>query len=64
MRGLLKQLVTRIYFPDDAANATDPVLASVPAARRDTLIARPADDHVLEWNVVLSGQGETVFFEL
>ena len=64
MRGLLKQLVTRIYFPDDAANATDPVLASVPAARRETLIARRAGDHVLAWNVVLSGQGETVFFEL
>jgi protocatechuate 3,4-dioxygenase alpha subunit len=64
MRGLLKQLVTRIYFPDDPANATDPVLASVPAERRDTLVARPTGDHTLEWNVVLNGQGETVFFEL
>jgi protocatechuate 3,4-dioxygenase alpha subunit len=63
MRGLLKQLVTRVYFPD-AANATDPVLASVPAERRDTLIARPIGDRVLEWNVVLNGEGETVFFEL
>src|SRR6185295_16089268 len=35
MRGLLKHLATRIYFPDEtAANAADPVLKLVPAARR------------------------------
>src|SRR5918998_1803466 len=29
-RGLLKQLVTRIYFPDEeAANSTDPLLSSI-----------------------------------
>ena len=62
MRGLLKHLVTRIYFPGNPANAADPVLRSVPAARRGTLIARAAD-HALEWNVVLNGPDETVFFE-
>jgi protocatechuate 3,4-dioxygenase alpha subunit len=62
MRGLLKQLQTRIYFPDDPANADDPVLALVPAERRSTLIARRNGD-VLEWNVVLQGKGETVFFD-
>ena len=62
MRGLLKQLQTRIYFPDDPANADDPVLALVPAERRSTLIARRNAD-VLEWNVVLQGKGETVFFD-
>ena len=40
MRGQLKQLVSRIYFPDDPANAEDPVLALVPAERRATLIAK------------------------
>src|SRR5262245_45457968 len=30
MRGLLKRLVTRIYFPDDPRNATDYVLHRVP----------------------------------
>ncbi len=40
MRGLLKHLVTRIYFPDDPANAEDPVLKLVPVERRHTLIAR------------------------
>jgi protocatechuate 3,4-dioxygenase alpha subunit len=63
MRGMLKHLFTRIYFDGDAANASDPVLAQVPEARRDTLLARgaPAD---LRWNVVLQGRNETVFFDL
>ena len=63
MRGMLKQLSTRIYFPDEPANASDPVLQSVPAERRGTLIARRAADAVLRWDVVLQGAGETVFFE-
>ena len=63
MRGMLRQLVTRIYFPDEEANATDLVLARVPVERRDTLIAKRLDDGTLQWNVVLQGEGETVFFE-
>ena len=39
-RGLLVQLYTRIYFADEAANASDPILTLVPADRRDTLIAK------------------------
>ena len=62
MRGLLKQLVTRMYFPDDAANAEDPVLALVPAERRRTLIATRKPDGSLEWNLRLQGNEETVFF--
>jgi len=65
MRGLLKHLITRVYFPDEAANAEDPVLKLVPADRRATLIARrsPSDKAALEWNVILQGQDETVFFD-
>jgi protocatechuate 3,4-dioxygenase alpha subunit len=63
MRGLLKQLQTRVYFPDDPANADDPVLSLVPSERRATLIARKHGDGVLEWNVVLQGKNETVFFD-
>ena len=64
MRGLLKQLNTRIYFPEDAANADDAVLQSVPATRRGTLIAKPVAGQpgALEWNVIVQGDGETVFF--
>jgi protocatechuate 3,4-dioxygenase alpha subunit len=63
MRGLLKHLMTRIYFPDETrANEADPVLKLVPAERRSTLIARPAASG-LEWDVVLQGERETVFFD-
>ncbi len=62
MRGMLRHLQTRIYFPDDPANAEDPVLSSVPRARRGTLIAAQRDGK-LEWNVRLQGEGETVFFD-
>jgi protocatechuate 3,4-dioxygenase alpha subunit len=63
MRGLLKQLLTRMYLPDEPANTDDPVLSLVPAERRATLVARKAGDGVFEWNVVLQGKNETVFFD-
>jgi len=62
-RGLLKHLVTRIYFEDETSNANDPVLGAVPANRRSTLIARSVGSNEFEWNVVLQGENETVFFE-
>jgi protocatechuate 3,4-dioxygenase, alpha subunit len=63
MRGLLKQLMTRMYFPDDPANVDDAVLALVPSERRSTLVARRSADGILEWNVELRGKNETVFFD-
>jgi protocatechuate 3,4-dioxygenase, alpha subunit len=65
MRGLLRRLVTRIYFPDEPLNQTDPVLAVVPAERHATLIAasNEADKHSLVWDVHLQGENETVFFD-
>jgi protocatechuate 3,4-dioxygenase, alpha subunit len=65
MRGMLKQLTTRVYFPGDPANAEDAVLQSVPQARRETLLAKSVAGRAgaLEWSVVLQGAGETVFFD-
>ena len=65
MRGLLKHLLTRVYFPGDPSNAEDPVLKLVPAERRATLIAKnvAADASELEWTVILQGKDETVFFD-
>jgi protocatechuate 3,4-dioxygenase, alpha subunit len=64
-RGLLNRCVTRLYFADEAeANATDPVLASVPEARRGTLLAQPDGDGGYTWDIRLQGDGETVFFAL
>jgi protocatechuate 3,4-dioxygenase alpha subunit len=61
-RGLLRHLITRMYFPDQPANETDPVLQSVPEERRGTLIARTQSAGNLEWNIVLQAEDETVFF--
>ncbi len=63
MRGMLKHLATRIYFPDEQSNAEDPLLKLVPPARRATLIAKHKAKAVLEWNIVLQGKNETVFFD-
>jgi protocatechuate 3,4-dioxygenase alpha subunit len=63
MRGLLKQLATRMYFPDEPGNGRDPILKLVPPARQSTLIARRKSQGVMEWNIVLQGKGETVFFD-
>ena len=61
-RGLLRHLVTRIYFPDEpAANERDAVLNLVDPARRHTLIAR-AEGKVLRFDIRLQGDEETVFF--
>jgi protocatechuate 3,4-dioxygenase alpha subunit len=62
MRGSLRHLLTRMYFPDDPANADDPVLSRVPAARRHTLIAQRRDGG-LEWSIRMQGPDETVFFD-
>jgi protocatechuate 3,4-dioxygenase alpha subunit len=65
MRGLLKHLITRMYFPDDPANADDGVLQRVAAPRRGTLIAKPVAGRAgaLCWNVIVQGDDETVFFD-
>jgi protocatechuate 3,4-dioxygenase alpha subunit len=64
MRGLLKPLYTRIYFSDEPANDSDPVLGLVPAPRKSTLIAaKEPGSNLFRWNVVLQGENETVFFE-
>ncbi len=61
-RGLIKRLVTRLYFSDSPQNETDPILDLVPAARRSTLIAQ-RDGKLWRFDIVLSGANETVFFD-
>jgi len=65
-RGLLRQLCTRVYFAGDPDLETDPVLALVPADRRSTLLATPAEgaSGTWEWHLHLQGPAETVFFDL
>lgn len=63
-RGLLKRLVTRIYFPGEPLNAGDAVLNAIAPARRSTLIAQVERPGVLRFDIVLQGEHETVFFDV
>ena len=63
-RGLLRSLVTRIYFDSDP---DDPILQSVEPGRRTTLIAErddSTDPPTYRFDIHLQGEHETVFFEL
>jgi protocatechuate 3,4-dioxygenase alpha subunit len=63
-RGMLNRCVTRIYFADEPErNAADPVLNTVPAARRATLLAQPVDGGY-RFDIHLQGSEETVFFSV
>ena len=66
-RGLLNHLVTRLYFADEQANASDPVLQCVPENRRHTLLAQRQQEGrivVYRFDIILQGEGETAFFNV
>jgi protocatechuate 3,4-dioxygenase, alpha subunit len=56
-RGLLRHLVTRLYF----TGVSDEVLEAVDPERRETLVARE-EDGALRFDIHLQGDRETVFF--
>ncbi len=63
-RGMLDRVITRVYFDDEAAaNASDPVLRSVPESARTSLVARATGDGY-RFDIHLQGDHETVFFSL
>ena len=57
-RGLLKHVVTRIYFSDSG------IPPEVPPERRDTLIAKDSGEGGWTFDIRLQGEGETVFFDV
>jgi len=66
-RGMLRQIYTRLYFSDEAANGADPILALVPADRRATLIAHKqpgSGQSVYRFDIRVQGENETVFFDI
>jgi protocatechuate 3,4-dioxygenase alpha subunit len=61
-RGLLKRVVTRLYFPDEAAaNDEDPLLTALSPAQRESLVAVP-DGEGLRFDIHLQGASQTTFF--
>jgi len=66
-RGLLTHMYTRIYFSDEKANDSDPILALVPVDRRATLIAKKeagGGEAVYRFDIRVQGGAETVFFDV
>ncbi len=65
-RGMLIHALTRLYFPDEAANENDPVLQSITdPERRSTLIASLAaagEFPTYLFDIRLQGERESVFF--
>jgi protocatechuate 3,4-dioxygenase, alpha subunit len=65
IRGILRQVFTRLYFSDEAANAEDPILKLVPADRRETIIAqRDPSKPVYRIDYRIQGDRESVFFDI
>jgi len=61
-RGLPDKLHTRIYLPEDAERlAADPLLSTLTADERDSLIATRTPDGGLHFDIRLQGEKETVF---
>lgn len=60
-RGLLDRLLTRAYVPAPGLDSV-PLLASLPEARRATLVAQ-SDEHGLRFDIRLQGDRETVFLD-
>jgi len=58
-RGLLRHQLTRVYFPDDPANESDPVLSGLDEDDRATLVATE-EGGALRFDIRM--QGGTVFF--
>jgi protocatechuate 3,4-dioxygenase alpha subunit len=61
-RGMLRRVVTRVYFPEDD-HSGDPLLSSVDPGRVSTLVAVP-DDGGYRFDVRLQGENETVFLDV
>lgn len=64
--GLLRRLITRIYFADEPANAEDAVLLGITdPAHRATLIAeliRTEPSQTYRFDLIMRGTGETAYF--
>jgi protocatechuate 3,4-dioxygenase alpha subunit len=67
-RGMLKQLYTRVYFAEETGNGNDPLLSALDdGAARQTLIATRDGDTTpptYRFDIVLQGNGETVFLDI
>jgi protocatechuate 3,4-dioxygenase, alpha subunit len=60
-RGLLKPLLTRIYFPGEARNDSDPLLQALTDDERRGLTGEAAGDGEIRFDIHLQGELQTTF---
>jgi protocatechuate 3,4-dioxygenase alpha subunit len=60
-RGLLKPLLTRIYFPGEARNDADPLLQALTDDERRGLTGESAGDGEIRFDIHLQGELQTTF---
>lgn len=60
--GLMRRLVTTLFFAGTEANNADPIMAVVPNARRRALQMTQQRAAHYQIDLVLQGEGETPFF--
>ena len=64
-RGLLRRLVTPLYFPDEVgANATDPVLSAIEDPDHRATLVAAEDGDGYRFDIHLQGERQTVFFDV
>ncbi len=63
-RGLLKPVLTRVYFPDEPLNSADPLLQALAEAERDRLVGQARENGDIEFDVHLQGADQTTFLVL
>ena len=63
-RGILTEYLSRVYFGGHADNDRDVVLHAVSADRRPTLVAVPGVSPEYQFDIVVQGEHETVFFDV
>ena len=62
-RGLQRHVYTVVFLEDDSSLDRSDILAQVPEARRNSLIARRIGDGQYAWDIWLQTAKETVFFD-
>ena len=65
-RGINLGLQTRMFFPEEEeANSADPILQRIEHQNRvPTLIAKKTGEGAYRFDIVLQGEGETIFFDV
>ncbi len=63
-RGLLKPVLTRVYFPGEPLNAADPLMEALTEAERGALVGQARENGDVEFDVHLQGANQTTFLVL